>query len=51
MMYFSSTFLLLLQCKEAILTKSSLLCESSDKLAPKGKILALNNEAKLTYGL
>lgn len=35
--------------KEAILTTSFLLCEGSNRLAPKCKILAPNNEAILTY--
>ena len=45
--YFRCTFTMLLQRKEAIL--SLLLCESLDKFAPKGKFLASNNEAILTY--
>ena len=48
-MYFSRTFTLLLRRKETILTKSSLLCESSDKFAHKCKSLPSNNEAILTY--
>ena len=46
---FSSAFTLLLPRKEAILTKSSLICESSDKKAPTCKFLVLNTEVILTY--
>ena len=49
MMYFSRTFTLLLRRKETILTKSSLLCESSLIFAPENKSFASNNEAILTY--
>ena len=48
-MYFSCTFISLLRRKEAILTLSSLLCESPDKFTSKSKFLALNNESILTY--
>ena len=48
-MYFSRTFTLFLQRKQTILTKSSLLCESSIKFAFKCKSLPSNNEAILTY--
>ena len=47
MVYF--TFTLFLQWKEAILTKSSLLCENYDKFGPGCKFLASNNEATLIY--
>ena len=47
-MYFSYTFTSLLQRKEAILTQSSLLYQSSDKFAPKCNFLASNNKAILT---
>ena len=49
--YFSCTFTSLLRRKEAILTKSSLLSESSDKFALKCKLLASNNEAILLIDL
>ena len=49
MMYFSRTFTLLLRRMEATLTKSSLLRESFNKLAPKSKFLVSNNDAILTY--
>ena len=39
-MYFSRTFALPLQCKETVLTISSLLCESSVNYAPKCESLA-----------
>ena len=48
-MYFSCAFTCFLQCKEAILTPFSLLCESSDKFAPNFNFLASNNKAILTY--
>ena len=48
-MNFSCTFTSFLRRKEAILTLSSLPCESHDKFAPKSKFLASNNEAILTY--
>ena len=46
---FSRAFTLLLPRKETILTKSSLICESSDKKAPTCKFLVLNTEVILTY--
>ena len=51
-MYFSRTFRLFLRRRETILTKSSLLYESSVKFAPKCKsleFLAWNNEVILTW--
>ena len=48
-MYFTRTFTLFLQRKETVLTKSSLLCESSIKFTFKCKSLPSNNEAILTY--
>ena len=48
-MYFSHAFTLLLLRKEIILTKSSLLCESSNKLASNCKSLTSNSLAILTY--
>ena len=44
-MYFSPAFTLLLRRKETIITKPSLLCESSAKFAAKCNFLAMNNEA------
>ena len=48
-MYFSCTFTSILRRKEAILTQSSLLCESLDKFSTKCKFLASNNDAILSY--
>ena len=45
---FYSYLYIALRRKEAILTQSSLLCESSDKFAPKREHLSSNNEAILT---
>ena len=46
---YSCTLTWLGQRIQAILTKFSLLCESSNKFAPKWKALASNNEAIMTY--
>ena len=48
-MFFKRTIIWILWYKEAILTKSSQLNENSNKLAPKCKFLASNNEAILIY--
>ena len=49
MMYFSRISARVLLRKEAILTKSTQPCESSNKFARKCKFLASNNEAILIY--